>query len=75
MAEVIYSNGEEFSINPWRNGEDNENLRPSFLQSYQNAIGRMARDYNSARGSPAKGYIDRECPMPSSFINGLRLLI
>ena len=51
----------KFAINPWRDGEDNEKLRPSFRKSYQNAIEKMARDYSSALASPASGYIHREC--------------
>ncbi|KAF2969142.1 hypothetical protein GQX73_g4381 [Xylaria multiplex] len=47
----------KFSINPWRDGEDNEKLRPSFWKSYQNAIDKMAKDYKNARASPARGYI------------------
>ncbi|KAF2812792.1 kinase-like protein [Mytilinidion resinicola] len=47
----------KFSINPWRDGKDNEKLRPSFENSYQNTIDKMARDYKSACASPARGYI------------------
>lgn len=57
----------KFSINPWRDGEDNEKLRPSFQKTYQNAIDKMARDYKSARSSPVRDYIHRECSMSRSF--------
>lgn len=46
----------KFSINPWRNGEDNEKLRPSFRKSYQSTIDKMVRDYDSARASPTGGF-------------------
>lgn len=54
----------KFSINPWRGGnddKDNEKLRPSFHERYQDAIDKMATDNKSARASPARGYIHREC--------------
>ncbi|KAI3338906.1 kinase-like domain-containing protein [Ustulina deusta] len=47
----------KLSINPWRDGKDNEALRDSFRKSYQNAIAKMARDYKSALASPTRGYI------------------
>ncbi|RMD44306.1 hypothetical protein DV735_g912, partial [Chaetothyriales sp. CBS 134920] len=47
----------KFSINPWRNGDDNEKLRPTFLKSYQSAIDTMGMDSKSAHASPAKGYV------------------
>ncbi|KAK2731287.1 hypothetical protein FQN57_003533 [Myotisia sp. PD_48] len=46
-----------FAINPWRDGKDNEKLRPSFQKSYEAAIDKMASDYKSARVSPISGYI------------------
>jgi serine/threonine protein kinase len=57
----------KFSINPWRDGKDNEKLRPSFRKSHQNAIDKMARDHKSACASPARGYIHRECSTSQSF--------
>jgi serine/threonine protein kinase len=53
----------KFSVNPWRDSEDNKGLRSSFRKCYQNAIDIMARDYKSARGSSASGYIHRESSM------------
>ncbi|KAI1420108.1 kinase-like domain-containing protein [Xylaria sp. FL1777] len=61
----------KFSINPWRDGKDNEKLRPLFQKSYQDAINKMAGDYKSARASPARGYIHRECFSMSPSFNGL----
>lgn len=54
------------AINPWRDGTENEALRPSFRTRYQNAINRMANDYRNARESPAEGFIHRECSMPTA---------
>ena len=56
----------KYASNPWRDGKDNEALRPFFEKRYQNAIDTMDRDYRSARVSPAKGYIHRECSMSAS---------
>lgn len=53
----------KFAINPWREGKENEKLRPAFRKSYQDTIDRMARDYQSARRSPTEGYIHRRCFM------------
>lgn len=53
----------KLSINPWRDGKDNEALRDSFRRSYQIAIARMARDYEDTLASPTQGYINRECAM------------
>lgn len=57
----------KFTINPWREGTNNEQLRPAFMKSYQNAIDKMAKDYQSASKSPTKGYIHREYSMPQIF--------
>ena len=57
----------KFSINLWRDGKDNEKLRPFFRKSYQNAIDKMARDHKSACASPARGYIHCECSTLQSF--------
>jgi len=47
----------KFSKNPWRNGEDNNELRGSFRKSHEKAIDKMAKDYERARASPAKGFL------------------
>ena len=51
----------KFALNPWRDGKENEKLRPQFRKSYQEAIDKMMRDYHTARQSPTEGYIHREC--------------
>ena len=47
--------------NPWRDGKENEKLRPLFQKSYQEAIDKMMRDSHRARQLPSEGYIHREC--------------
>ncbi|KAI0453499.1 kinase-like domain-containing protein [Xylaria acuta] len=49
------------ALNPWRDGKENEELRPHFRKMYQEAIDKMTIDYNIARQSPTAGYIHREC--------------
>jgi serine/threonine protein kinase len=56
----------KYAINPWREGETYEALRPAFQERYQKAIDKMTRDYCHACVSPAKGYIHRECSMSTS---------
>ncbi|KAI0965883.1 kinase-like domain-containing protein [Xylaria arbuscula] len=53
----------KLSTNPWRDSKANEALRDSFRGSYQNAIAKMARDYESALAVPTQGYIHREYSM------------
>ncbi|KAH9219376.1 hypothetical protein DL95DRAFT_384430 [Leptodontidium sp. 2 PMI_412] len=50
----------KFSINQCRDGKDNKQLRASFRKSNERAIDKMAKDYESARASPAKGFLHRE---------------
>ncbi|KAI0410750.1 kinase-like domain-containing protein [Xylaria grammica] len=52
----------KFALNPWRDGLENERLRPQFCKMYQEAIDRMVKGYHNARRSPTEGYIHRECP-------------
>ncbi|KAJ2981301.1 hypothetical protein NUW58_g6722 [Xylaria curta] len=47
----------KFALNPWRDGKENETLRAQFRESYQAAIGKMMKDYRTARQSPTEGYI------------------
>ncbi|KAL8941859.1 MAG: hypothetical protein Q9216_002003 [Gyalolechia sp. 2 TL-2023] len=47
----------KFTLNPWRDGQKYEVLRPAFRESYQNALDIMGRDYNMARRSPTVGFI------------------
>jgi serine/threonine protein kinase len=54
----------KYAFNPWRHG--NEGLRPFFQKSYQDAIDKMDSDYRTARVSPAKDYIHRQCSMSTS---------
>ena len=66
MAIILYyltygSHPWKYAINPWRDGKDNEKLRPAFRKSYENAMNKMANDYSSVRRSPADGYIHRRC--------------
>ena len=49
----------KFALNPWRDREENKELRPTFLKSYQAATDRMKNDYGAARQSPPEGYIHR----------------
>ena len=56
----------KFSKNPWRNGEDNNELRGSFRKSHEKAIDKMAKDYERARASPAKGFLHREYSVVSN---------
>ena len=49
----------KFAINPWRDEEENEKLRPEFRKSYQDVIDKMTADYQSAHQSPTQGYIHR----------------
>ena len=50
----------KFALNPWRDVEENENLRPEFRKCYQTAIDRTMKDYNAARLASMEGYIHRE---------------
>jgi serine/threonine protein kinase len=61
----------KYAINPWRDGKTNEALRPSFRESYQNAIDRMVRDYRNVGVSPPKGYIHRECSCQPRLVGNL----
>lgn len=47
------------SLNPWRDGEEHESLRPRFRDAYKEAIERLGRHHQRARQSPARGYIHR----------------
>lgn len=68
LFELTYdSHPWKFAINPWRDDEKSKRLRPSFEKSYKDAIDVMARDYEKARVSPARGYIHRECYVSESF--------
>lgn len=61
LYELTYSyHPWKFAINPWRDNKDSEKLRQPFRCSYQDAIDKMARDYDRARASPANGYIHRK---------------
>jgi len=62
LFQLTYNNHPwKFSINPWRDGKENEQLRPSFRESYERAVDKMATDYKRSRASPTSGYIHREC--------------
>ncbi|KAI1312871.1 kinase-like domain-containing protein [Xylaria venustula] len=49
----------KFSRNPWRGGEENEELRRVFQEHYDRAIDELTSDYESASKSPVDGYIHR----------------
>lgn len=52
----------KYSVNPWREGKENEKLQPLFREDYAEVIKRLARHYQSARLSPTRGYIHRKYP-------------
>ena len=43
----------KFAANPWRPGEEYEQIRPAFHQRYQKAIDKMSADYNRYVGQKA----------------------
>ena len=60
LYELTYGNHPwKFTINPWRDEKENEELRPAFRESYQGAIDKMTGDYQSACQSPTEGFIHR----------------
>ena len=50
-----------YAINPWREGKENNELRPAFEESYNLAVEKMSKDYKGAQESPTDGYLHRKC--------------
>lgn len=60
--ELTYGNHPfKFLRNPWREGEQYEKLRPAFETKYEQAMDRLARDYEQAQRTPSPGFLHREC--------------
>lgn len=54
-----------FAINPWRPGEQHEEIRPAFHQRYQAAVDKLSNDYRQCVGQNTanrdSSFIHRKC--------------